>query len=294
MEKAFSLDESDARVLMELDQLYKKMNKDPGERLQFLEDNLSLVEKRDDLYLERITLYNQLKNYQKAKGLIAVYKFHPWEGGEGRVIIQYLICHLELAKQAFYEQRYDEAVILLEQAENYPANLGEGKLTGTQENDIHYWKGLSYKKPGDHKSANKYFNLAVKGISEPVQAIFYNDPQPDKILYQGMAWMQLGDTGKAAEIFMRLADFGHTHLNDDISIDYFAVSLPDLLIFDADLNIRNKIHCLYLMGLGNLGLGKEYLQTAAQYFDEVLQLDTNHQGALIHKQMTAHIDFINN
>jgi hypothetical protein len=41
-------------------------------------------------------------------------------------------------------------------------------------------------------------------------------------------------------------------------------------------------------------LGKEYLQTAAQYFDEVLQLDANHQGALIHKQMTAHIDFINN
>ena len=35
MEKAFSLDTSDARVLMELDQLYKRLNRSHTERLGF-------------------------------------------------------------------------------------------------------------------------------------------------------------------------------------------------------------------------------------------------------------------
>src|SRR5680860_491704 len=51
LEKSFSLDNDDARVLMELDQLYKKMNVSVGERLEVLEESLSLTESRDDLYL---------------------------------------------------------------------------------------------------------------------------------------------------------------------------------------------------------------------------------------------------
>ena len=74
-------------------------------------------------------------------------------------------------------------------------------------------------------------------------------------------------------------------MHDAIRLDYFAVSLPDLLVFDADLNLRNKIHCLYVQGLGHLGLGNGHLEKAEEYFEEVLKLDVNHQGALIHKNM---------
>ena len=285
LEKAFSLDQTDARVLMELDQLYKKLSRDHKERLQFLEEHLSLVEKRDDLYVERITLYNHLKKYQKAKDLLSDYKFHPWEGGEGKVIIQYIICHLELAKQSIDAGNYNEALQLLTHAENYPSNLGEGKLAGAQENDIHYWKGLAYDRLGNKEMAIHYYLLSTKGISAPVQAIFYNDPQPDKIFYQGLGWMKLGHPSKAAAIFKSLIDFGLAHFNDQISIDYFAVSLPDLLVFDADLNLRNKVHCYYLMALGNLGLGIDYVEKAEAFFDQVLEQDKNHQGALIHKGM---------
>ena len=91
-----------------------------------LNKHLPLVEQRDDLYLERITLYNQSEDYPKARHLLSTRKFHPWEGGEGRVIQQYLICHLELAKQATCSGKYEEALTLLKQAENYPSNLGEG------------------------------------------------------------------------------------------------------------------------------------------------------------------------
>lgn len=285
MEKAFSLDTTDARVLMELDQLYKKINRDHTERLQFLNKHLYLVEQRDDLYLERITLYNRSGDYTKAKKLLSTRRFHPWEGGEGRVIQQYIICHLELAKQAVSTRKYEEALQLLDQAENYPSNLGEGKLAGAQENDIHYWKGIAYERFENKAMADQYYTMAARGISEPARAIFYNDPQPDKIFYQGLAWIKLNSPEKATAIFKSLIAFGEQHINDNISIDYFAVSLPGLLVFDADLNLLNKIHCYYLMALGNLGLGKAHAAKADKFFVQVLHLDNHHQGALTHKKM---------
>jgi tetratricopeptide (TPR) repeat protein len=285
METAFTLDRKDARVLMELDQLYKKLNRNHTERMALLEEYLPLVHQRDDLYLEQVTLYNQLSNHQKAKDLLTSRRFHPWEGGEGKVVGQYLICHLELAKQALQEGHPEEALGLLDQAEKYPDNLGEGKLYGAQENDIHYLKAIACEMMNQREAARDYFTRAASGNSEPVQAIFYNDPQPDKVFYRGLAWKKLNRPEKAAAIFRRLIDFGMLHMNDEMTLDYFAVSLPDLLVFDADLNLRNKIHCLYMMGLGYMGLGHEFTEKAEELFSQVLSLDNNHQGALVHRRM---------
>ncbi|MBO4407455.1 MAG: DUF5107 domain-containing protein, partial [Clostridia bacterium] len=58
MEKAFSLDESDARILYELDLLKKRLGVPPAERRKALEERMPLVESRDDLYLEYVTLLN--------------------------------------------------------------------------------------------------------------------------------------------------------------------------------------------------------------------------------------------
>ncbi len=283
LEKAFELDRSDSRVLMELDQLYKLTNKSYKERLDLLEKHLPLVQDRDDVYLERITLYNQLGEYEKAKELISQRQFHPWEGGEGKTVGQFLLCHLALAKKALIDGRYNEALQLVNNTETYPHNLGEGKLYGTQENDIHYLQGCAFEGLGMNEQAQKKFKQATVGISEPVQAIFYNDPQPDKIFYQGLAWLKLDDTAKAEQIFKRFISFGNEHMNDEIKIDYFAVSLPDLLVFDQDLNLKNQIHCKYLIGLGNLGLGN--YKDAEKYFNEVLELNINHQGAQEHLKM---------
>lgn len=284
MEKAFDLNPLDARILFELDMLYKRLNKAPDERLQLLNKHLNLTGQRDDLYLERITLYNQHGNYNKAKELLLKRKFHPWEGGEGKVVQQHIICNLELAKQSIQSGKHQEALQFLEATEYFPENLGEGKLAGAQENDIQYWKGIVYDVIGDQREANYFYEQATKGNSEPAQAIFYNDPQPDKIFYQGLAWIKLKDAGKAENIFKSLLEFGDKHLDDDIHIDYFAVSLPGMLIFDDDLNLRNRIHCLYMMALGYIGLTEK--DKAKSCLKEVLNLDRNHQGALAHQPMT--------
>ena len=75
LEKAYNLDTTDARILMELDQLYKKLRYPHRQRLDFLEAHADVVEQRDDLCIERITLYNQLGEYQKAYDLINSRKF---------------------------------------------------------------------------------------------------------------------------------------------------------------------------------------------------------------------------
>lgn len=285
LEKAFALDKTDARVLMELDQLYKKLNTSHQKRLAILEEHRSLTEDRDDLYLERVALYNLLGDHTTAKTLIANRIFHPWEGGEGKVVSQFLIAHIELAKIAIADSKYHEAIALLDTTEHYPHNLGEGKIFGTQENDINYLKGCAYEGIGDLKKAAAFFKKATQGLSEPVQAIYYNDQQPDKIFYQGLAWKKLGDLAKAENIFNRLISFGKSHLDDKIRIDYFAVSLPDLLVFEQDLDLRNRNHCRYLMGLGCLGLNNGKAAEAEEHFNAVLQNDVNHSGALIHKKM---------
>jgi len=285
LEKAFALDPGDARVLMELDQLYKTVSRPFEQRLELLERYPQLVEQRDDLYLERVTLYNQLKEYEMARKLLALRKFHPWEGGEGKVVGQYLLCHHELAKLAIAQGRLSNALDLLMATETYPENLGEGKLYGTQENDRYYLLGLVYDGLGQREKAAEWFRAATVGISQPAQAIYYNDPQPDKIVYQALAWFQLGEASTARRIFASFIQFGEAHMNDVITIDYFAVSLPDMLVFDQDINRRNRIHCNYLIGLGHLGLGNE--EGAARYLGDVLRLDMNHQGAAVYLQMAA-------
>lgn len=281
LEQAFELDKSDSRILMELDQLYKKLGKDHSQRLDLLEKYSDLVEQRDDLCIDRITLYNQLGQYQKAKELLASRKFHPWEGGEGKVTGQYILCRIELAKIAIHEERYADALSLLKETDSYPFNLGEGKLTNAEENEIFYYKGLTYKGLGDSNNATKHFIQATIGSKEPVQAFFYNDQQPDKIYFQGLAWRELGDENKARSCFNKLIAHGEKHLFDDCKIDYFAVSLPELAIWDDDLNIRNKVHCNYVMSLGYLGLGER--EKAKHYYGEVRKLNINHNGTQTHQ-----------
>lgn len=289
LEKAFGLQENDARLLMELDQLYKILNYPAADRLATLKKYQVITEERDDLYLEMITLYNSLGEYSTARKLILSRNFHPWEGGEGRVISQYLLCHIELAKRSIMAKRYKEAMVLLEAADQYPPNLGEGKLPNAQINAVSYLKGIIYQATEEETKANACFAAATTGAGEPALAMYYNDASADQLFYQALAYREAGNSEKAISIFNQLIQFGLQHWNDTVAIEYFAVSLPDLAVFEQDLNQKNRQHCNYLTGLGELGLNN--MDRASEYFSDVLKRDTHHQGAMIHRNM---IPFLQN
>ena len=276
MEKAFALDTTDSRILMELDQLYKRMQKPHQYRLDRLQQYPALVAQRDDLVLEEITLLNQLGRYEEAKEKLDAHLFHPWEGGEGKVPAQYQTARVELAKQLLGKQESTRAIALLKECLDYPHHLGEGKLYGAQENDFYYFLGCAYEQTGDMEHARHCWLQATEGPQEPAAAMYYNDAKPDKIFYQGLALRKLGRDGEANGRFYKLVNYGKQHIFEPQTMDYFAVSLPDLLIWEDSLDAKNRIHCLYMLALGYYGLGDR--EHALRYLNEVAALDINHQG----------------
>lgn len=280
LERAFACNRGDARVFYELDQLRKKMNTPPEERLARLKEHLPLVEARDDCYVEYVTLHNSLGRHEEALALLAARHFHPWEGGEGKTTGQYVLAHVERGKALLGQGRFAEAADELARALVYPRNLGEGKLAGAQENNIYYYLGCAYEGLGKAEEAQKAFAKASQGLEEPASPMFYNDQPPEMIYYQGLAWLKRGDVKEAKRRFNKLIDYGERHMFDEVKIDYFAVSLPDFLVFEDDLNKRNTVHCHFMIGLGLLGLGRK--EEARKHLTEVLRLDANHQGAIVH------------
>ncbi|MCQ2197410.1 MAG: DUF5107 domain-containing protein [Bacteroidaceae bacterium] len=281
MERAFSLNEGDARLFMELDQLYKKVGQSADMRIAFYDNHPDVVEQRDDLLIERATLLNQLGRYSEAKALIDHHIFHPWEGGEGKVSTQYQLCRIEMAKQLMNLSDVDsvsplqganasdadlhEAITLLTESLSFPDNLGEGKLYGAQDNDIYYYLGLAYRLLADlHAGAEEgdvyaqqsreSLQKGTVGPTEPAAALYYNDAKPEKIYFAALCYSELGLHDSARALCYKLINYGKQHYYDEIKMDYFAVSLPDLLVWDEDLNVRNRLHCQKMIELGTSGL----------------------------------------
>ena len=279
MEKAFGLDTTDARVFFELDQLYKKFKVPAQERLAKYEKYLETALERDDAFIEYVTLQNLTGNYGKAYELLLSRKLHPWEGGEGKAAAQYIAALTELAKEKMREGDCRTAKRLLSEALVYPENLGEGKIEGSKDNNIYYYLGLAEEALGEKTTAREHFLRASVGSDAVAGMMYYNDQPADMLLYQGLSRYKLDDLKGRNRMMYKLIDFGEQHLRDQVKIEYFAVSLPDLMIYEEDFTLKNRAHCNYVMGLGNLGMGKK--KEAAAFFEETLRIDPFHLNCRI-------------
>lgn len=279
LEIAFSKNEKDARVFFELDQLYKVMNMPVQGRLEHMEKHKELLELRDDLYTEYLTLLNLTGNYKKAYEGMQKHIFHPWEGGEGKITTQYRYACMRLAEK---EQDNAKKIELLQKGLVYPYNLGEGKLAGNLDNDIYYFLGECCKAT-DAQKAENYFRLAARGNGELHSAMYYNDQPPQMQYYAALAKKELGMEKEAEKQFRQFIEYGEEHAADDVKIDYFAVSLPDFLIFEGNLNVKNKVHCHLMKALGYLGLGRR--KEAEAEINHGLALECCHEMLLQLKEV---------
>ena len=267
MERALSLEPGQARFLLEYDQLAARLGVPAAQRLAALEARPELVAQRDDLALREITLLNRAGRYEEALAGLLGRRFHPWEGGEGKASAQYRRALIHLAFQALEENAPAKAVELLERSLSYPESLGEGKLPNVPDNQAHYYLGVAWRRLGDTSQAEAHFRKAAAGPREPEVVRYYNDQPSDFLYYQGLAHRALGQEDQALGCFHRLAAFGERHLFDKVEVDFFAVSLPEIEMFQEDLGERNARYCNYLRALGALGLGQE--EKAAALLGEV-------------------------
>ena len=276
IEKAFTLDPSDSRVFLEMDQLHKKLQYTPGQRLEYFEKYKETALERDDACIEYITLKNFVGHHEEAYKILTERKFHPWEGGEGKAAAQYVSALVEMAKREISRDNYAKAHELLKKALVYPENLGEGKLEGSKDNNINYYLGVTAEAMGDKKAAIEYYEAASVGSDEVAGMMYYYDQPADMILYQGLAKYRLGKKAEGNARFYKLIDFGEQHVRDEVRIDYFAVSYPELMIYNEDFTRKNMAHCHYVIGLGNLGLGN--MEKARESFERTLALDKSHNN----------------
>lgn len=261
--RAFAADPTDARVLFELDQLDKEIGAAPARRLARLDEYRALVLERDDLCVEYLHLLNLAGRAGEALDLVRARVFHPWEGGEGKATAQYLRSLFLLAEQD--EARGDLAAALarLEQAGVQPDNLGEGRIGGASDNERRYRLGRLLRRMGRTAESAPHLEAATRGQGEPASAMYYNDQPPESFYFQGLAWRLLGDEARAGAVFEKLVAYADAHIGDEVHMDYFAVSLPDFLVFDIDLTERNRRHCLFMRALGHTGAGREGAARAA-------------------------------
>lgn len=265
---AFTADPGNSRLLYELDQLLKKLNEAPARRLARLKRHRDLVAERDDLTVELVTLFNELGRSDEALAVIGGRRFHPWEGGEGLVSGQYVLAHLRLGEKALGEVHPKEAKRHFAAAMAYPENLGEGKHLLTPENDLQYYLALACEALGAAPEARARLEQAARPAARLLSEATY---------WRALSLAKLGRPAEAEGLLRGLLKAARRQSRAEVRIDYFATSLPTFLLFDDDLQLRNRVTTRYLEGLALFGLGQG--RRAMRAFRDVLELDVNHVGA---------------
>lgn len=274
MEKACRLDSTYPRLWLEYDQLAAKLCVPVKQRLETMESHPEITAQRDDLYLRYITLLNGTGRYEDALAALNSRRFHPWEGGEGKVSAQYRFALIHQAEEKLAKNEPEKAFSLLESSLTYPENLGEGKLPNVPDNEACYYMGKACRMMGQEEESVKYFRLAASGSQEPSAVLYYNDQPSDYIYYQGLAYRELGEENAARKSFHQLIIYGEKHLFDKVSYDFFAVSLPEIEVFQDDLQLRNTQYCCYLRALGAAGLGEK--ENAVLLLEEIVGKQNDH------------------
>ena len=292
--RAFIANPADARLLFERDQLWKRLGEKPAKRLRELEKHIALVQQRDDLSVELCALYNQTGQHDKALMLVTTRNFQPWEGGEGGPLGQWVRSHLALGRAAFCSSRGNEAQttnrqsaignrqynqsLLTSAATHFraaitaPKNLGEAKHLLANQSDIHYWLGCALAANGDTKQARQHW-LATANFKGDFQEMSVR-AFSEMTYYSALSWEKLGQPAKAKKLFRDLLAYAEQLRKAEAKIDYFATSLPTMLLFDDDLQARQETTALFLKAQAQLGLGKKAL--AQRLLATVLRRDPNH------------------
>ena len=274
-DRAFQAAPADARLLYERDQLWKRLGEKPGKRLRELEKHRDLVQQRDDLSVELCALYNQTGQHDKALALVSARNFQPWEGGEGGPLGQWARSHLALGRQSLALGDSVNAAEHFSAAFTAPKNLGEARHLLANQSDIHYWLGYALAVSGDARQATTHWRAAAtfKGDFQEMSVRAFSE----MTYYSALAWRRLGKATKASKLFRDLLTFAWRLARTPATVDYFATSLPTMLLFDDDLQFRQQTTALFLQAQAHAGLG--HMAKAKVLLRSVLKRDPNHSLA---------------
>lgn len=273
-DRAFRAAPGDARLFYERDQLWKRLRVPAATRLRELEAHRDLVDQRDDLAVEYGALLLQGGRAADALALVTARKFQPWEGGEGLSRGLFVRAHVALGRRALATGDAALARDHFEHALTSPENLGEARHLLANSGDVYYWLGCACAAAGDFVEARAAWTVAaeLKGDFHEKHVAAFSE----KTYFTALAWDKLGRRG-ARRLLRRLLAHARALPRQAAKIDYFATSLPTMLLFEDDLQARQRTTARFLEGLALLGLGER--KAGRKALREVLRRDPSHASA---------------
>jgi tetratricopeptide (TPR) repeat protein len=274
-DRAHAADPQDGRILYERDQLWKRTGVVPERRLGELLCHADLVATRDDLSVELAALYNQTGHPEQALSGLLSRNFQPWEGGEGLVLGQFVRARLLLARRAIAAGKPADAITHLEAALHPPPSIGEARHLLANKSDIEYTLGVAHAAAGNNAEAERWWQRASQETGDFQQMSVL--PVSDMTYWRGAALEKLQQPEQADQVFRGIAAFADELEAQEPKIDYFATSLPAMLLFHEDLAHRNRVLAAFLRA--QAAYGSNGAAAAVPMLRAVLALDSNHAGA---------------
>ena len=274
-ERAVAAAPRDARLLYERDQLWKHLRVAPTVRVAELVRHGDLATTRDDLALELCALFNQTARHAEALLLLSDRRFQPWEGGEGVALAQHVRTHLALGRELLAAGDVFDAARTFDAALTAPETLGEARHLLANPADIHFWLGCALAELGDRTGAREHWTAAAnfRGDFQAMSVRAFSE----MTYWSARALEKLGRRTAARKLLRGLLAHARRLARTPAKIDYFATSLPTMLLFDDDLQARQLTAAKFLEAQARLGLGE--IVAARRLLREVLRRDPSHAAA---------------
>ncbi len=242
----------DPRLYFEQDLLWRRLGVEPLQRIEVLEKYPELLLQSDELLIEYCTLLNLLGREKETEKILYSHKFQPWEGGEGKALELHVRLNLILGRTSLSAGNNEKACGYFEKALSSPSNLGEAKHLLANQSDIHYWLGKAYSNSGRTADAEKQWQIAAqaRGDFQTMEVKEYSE----MTYYTALSLRELGDNMSADNLLHSLKEYAEMLMSTKAKIDYFATSLPNLLLFDEDLDESQKRQACFLKAQALYGL----------------------------------------
>ncbi|MCS5716846.1 DUF5107 domain-containing protein [Herbiconiux sp. CPCC 205763] len=228
--RALELSPDDPRLVFERDLLAGVRGIGAPERLRAIEAHDPSVLVRDDLALSHLDLLLTVGRVDDAVRILSTRRFQPFEGGEGKAIAAYDRATLTVAR-ALLDTDARAAAELIASGIEVPANLGEGRHPADSLAERFVLLGDALERSGDTAAAVEAWQRARSGAGalavaeRPVEAADY---------WLGVAHLRLDESDAAEQVWAALDQRADQLDREKLPVDYFATSLPELLLFDTD------------------------------------------------------------
>ena len=222
----------DAKLLYEYDQLCRRCDIPVRDRLSLLESRPDLVGIRDDLTIAFVNLLIGSNDIDRAESILRSRVFQPWEGGEGQVLAAWDAVKIAQFHAALQRGDGHGARRHLSEATDYPGSLGEGRHPLANRAQLQWLVGLSEKALGHDELAEESWEAAASYSGDFVG--MSTQRFSDQTYWSIRALTALGRVDDARQLTDQLGEYGAQLATTPASIDFFATSLPSLLLFHDD------------------------------------------------------------